>query len=79
MTNDTKYHYPLSLSMKEQDNDIENLKQIYKELRVELESVRTAALNETQNKTQNSFSIEYEKKGKNKDTSKLKEVDQVKS
>ncbi len=65
--------------MKEQDNDIENLKQIYKELRVELESVRTAALNETQNKTQNSFSIEYEKKGKNKDTSKLKEVDQVKS
>jgi hypothetical protein len=65
--------------MKEQDIDIENLKQIYKELRVELESVRTAALNETQNKTQNSFSIEYEKKGKNKETSKLKEVDQVKS
>jgi hypothetical protein len=79
MTNDTKYHYPLSLSMKEQDIDIENLKQIYKELRVELESVRTAALNETQNKTHNSFSIEYEKKGKNKETSKLKEVDQVKS
>lgn len=31
--------------MKEKENDIENLKQIYKELRVELESVRTAALN----------------------------------
>lgn len=45
MTNDNKYHYPLSLPMKEKENDIENLKQIYKELRVELESVRTAALN----------------------------------
>lgn len=44
-----------------------------------MESVRTAALNETQNKTQNSFSIEYEKKGKNQSSNRMKEVDQVKS
>ncbi len=46
---------------------------------MELESVRTAALNETQSKVGNSFSIEYEKKGKNQSASKTKEVDQVKS
>jgi hypothetical protein len=57
------------------------MKKIYNELRVELESVRTSVLNDTNTKNSNSFSIEYEKKntGKNQSSSKLKEVDQVRS
>jgi hypothetical protein len=44
---------------------------------VELESVRASALNDT-SKTDNSFSINYEKKN-NKNQSKIKEIDQHKS
>lgn len=38
--------------------DVEKLKEVYKELRVELESVRAAALNDTQqSNNKQSFSI----------------------
>ena len=55
------------------------MKTIYQELRVELEQVRTQVLNDTQSKTHNSFSIEYEKRNNGKQQAKVKEVDQIKS
>ena len=37
MTNDQKYHYPLSLAAKNKDHTVPQLKEIYAQLRVELE------------------------------------------
>lgn len=58
MTNDQKYHYPLALNVKNKEHDMAELKEIYAQLRVELESARAAALNDT-SKNENSFSINY--------------------
>ncbi len=58
MTNDQKYHYPLALNVKNKEYDVPELKEIYAQLRVELESARAAALNDT-SKNENSFSINY--------------------
>ena len=78
MANDQKFHYPLALACKELPLNVGQLKQIYGDLRVELESARAAALNDTA-KTDNSFSINYENKKKDKNQSKLKEIDQHRS
>lgn len=82
MTNENKFHYPISLSSSKLELPVDRLKQIYNDLRVELEAARTSALNDTQ-KSQ-SFSINYtnEKNRNNKNLSnvnKIKEIDQVKS
>jgi hypothetical protein len=45
---------------------------------VELEAARTAALNDS-SKNENSFSINYESKKKDRNQSRLKEIDQFKS
>ena len=71
MTNDQKYHYPLALSAKNKEHDVAELKEIYAQLRVELESARTAALNDT-SKNENSFSINYEAKKNSRNQAKLK-------
>lgn len=47
-------------------------------MRVELESARSAALNDS-SKNENSFSINYENKKNNKNQNKIKEIDQFKS
>lgn len=70
MANDQKYHYPLGLSVKTKQYNVVELKEIYTQLRVDLESARASALNDT-SKTENSFSINYEKKN-NKNQSKIK-------
>lgn len=58
MTNEQKYHYPLSLAGKAKELALPQLKEMYGQLRVELEAARTAALNDTA-KSDNSFSINY--------------------
>jgi hypothetical protein len=78
MTNDQKYHYPLALVPKSKDHAIPELKEIYTQLRVELEAARAAALNDTA-KTDNSFSINYDSKKNNKQQNKIKEIDQFRS
>lgn len=71
MTNDQKFHYPLSLAAKNREYTLPQLKEIYGQLRVELESARAAALNDTA-KTENSFSINYENKKSKHNQSKIK-------
>ena len=78
MTNDQKYHYPLALNTRAKDHQVAELKEIYAQLRVELEAARTAALNDS-SKNENSFSINYESKKKDRNQSRLKEIDQFKS
>jgi hypothetical protein len=48
MTNENKFHYPISLSSSKLELPVDRLKQIYNDLRVELEAARTSALNDTQ-------------------------------
>ena len=64
MANENKFHFPLSLSPVDLALGVEELKEIYNELRTELEAARAAALNDTA-KSENSMSINYEKKTKN--------------
>lgn len=78
MVNEQKYHYPLALSPKNREHDLAELKEIYGQLRVELESARSAALNDT-SKNENSFSINYENKKNSRSQAKAKEIDQFKS
>lgn len=78
MTNDQKYHYPLSLGVVAKEWGVADLKEVYGQLRVELESARASALNDTA-KTDNSFSINYDSKKNNRNQTKLKEIDQFKS
>lgn len=48
MTNESKYHYPLSLTPNKLDLPVDKLKQIYNDLRLDLEAARASALNDTQ-------------------------------
>lgn len=82
MTNEKKFHYPLSLTPNKIDLPFDKLKEIHNELRGDLEAARASALNDTQ-KSQ-SFSINYnnDKNRNNKNLGNLnknKEIDQVKS
>ena len=47
MANDQKYHYPLALAVKNKQYNVAELKEIYAQLRVDLESARASALNDT--------------------------------
>lgn len=47
MTNDQKYHYPLALILKNKEHNVADLKEIYAQLRVDLETARASALNDT--------------------------------
>lgn len=57
MTNESKFHFPLSISPVKIDHSETELKEIYNKLRIELESARASALNDTQKSE--SFSISY--------------------
>jgi hypothetical protein len=78
MVDEQKYHYPLALPVKTREFDLGELKDIYAQLRVELESARSAALNDT-SKNENSFSINYEGKKNGRSQARAKEIDQFKS
>lgn len=66
------------MNTRAKDHHVAELKEIYAQLRVELEAARTAALNDS-SKNENSFSINYESKKKDRNQSRLKEIDQFKS
>jgi len=48
MTNEKKFHYPLSLTPNKVDLPFDQLKEIHNELRGDLEAARASALNDTQ-------------------------------
>lgn len=78
MVDEQKYHYPLALAAKPKELSLAELKELYGELRVELESARSAALNDS-SKNEHSFSINYEGKKNSRSQAKAKEIDQFRA